>query len=119
MPCIGYVFRENIDSGRKLVILGDTCDPSALTDIAENASLLVHEATDAHIPASVDRALRGDVKTPQSVLEKTIAKGHSTPAMAGQFAKKIKAQRLALNHFSGRSAPQISPDRNHFENRVP
>lgn len=28
--------------------------------------------------------------------------GHSTPALAGEFAKRIGAQRLVLNHFSPR-----------------
>ncbi|OCB89529.1 hypothetical protein A7U60_g3324 [Sanghuangporus baumii] len=67
-----------------------------------NASLLVHEATDAYIPVEVDRNLRGDKKTPESIQAKTVAKGHSTPAIAGAFAKTINAERLVLNHFSAK-----------------
>ena len=102
MPCLGYVFRETGNLERKIVVLGDTCDPSSITNLAQNASLLVHEATDAHIPVNVDRNLRGDKKTPESIFQKTMAKGHSTPGMAGAFAREINAERLVLNHFSGK-----------------
>ncbi|EJD04634.1 uncharacterized protein FOMMEDRAFT_107442 [Fomitiporia mediterranea MF3/22] len=101
-PCIGYVFRETNHLERKIVVLGDTCDPSAITDLAQNAALLVHEATDAHIPVSIDRSFRGDKKTPAFVRQKIVSKGHSTPGMAGAFAKMINAERLVLNHFSGK-----------------
>lgn len=73
-----------------------------MASIARNASLLVHEATDAHIPVNVDRSFRGDTKTTEWIHERTVAKGHSTPAMAGAFAKSIRARRLVLNHFSGK-----------------
>ncbi|KAH8111177.1 beta-lactamase-like protein [Phellopilus nigrolimitatus] len=109
-PCLGYVFRETSHLNRKIVVLGDTSDPSAVTSLAQNATLLVHEATDAHIPVEIDRTLRGDKKTPQIILEKTIAKGHSTPGMAGTFARSINAQKLILNHFSGKF-PAPSPNR--------
>lgn len=102
MPCLGYIFRELGENGRKIVVLGDTCDPSALKELAQNATLLVHEATDAHIPVEIDRSLRGDKKTPAIIQQKTIAKGHSTPGMAGNFAKAIHASQLILNHFSGK-----------------
>lgn len=100
VPCLGYVFRETTGIERKLVVLGDTCDPSSVRGLAQGCSVLVHEATDAYIPMNIDRALRGDKKTPAMVQHATVAKGHSTPAMAGAFAKAVGAQRLYLNHFS-------------------
>ncbi|KAI5119212.1 hypothetical protein M0805_007723 [Coniferiporia weirii] len=114
-PCLGYVFRETSQLERKIVVLGDTCDPSAIKNLAQNATLLVHEATDAHIPVEIERNLRGDKKTPEMILHSTVGKGHSTPGMAGAFAKSINAQKLVLNHFSGKF-PAPSPyrhDRRH------
>ncbi|KAG9124695.1 hypothetical protein FRC07_010585 [Ceratobasidium sp. 392] len=94
--------------GRKLVILGDTCDPWALKDIAMDADLLVHEATNAYIPLSVDpKSPKAD--TEANVLERALQRGHSTPPMAGEFARAIRARRLVLSHFGSRfSAPEVS-----------
>ena len=84
--------------GRKLVILGDTSDPSAIIPLAQDASLLVHEATNAWLPPALEK--RVTLTTPAEVREKAISRGHSTPDMAGEFANAIRAQRLLLNHFS-------------------
>lgn len=111
-PCIGYVFRENSDPQRKIVILGDTSDPSAIIPLCINPSpsLLIHEATDAHIPYYIDAKLgRRDA---EAVLSKTIERGHSTPAMAGTFADMIGARRLVLNHIGARF-PGPNGDTNH------
>ncbi|KAG8909457.1 hypothetical protein FRC01_006930 [Tulasnella sp. 417] len=95
--------------GRKLVILGDTHDPWAMKDLAMDASILVHEATNAYIPPNLLRTGRaGGPSSEEGVRAKAISKGHSTPGMAGEFAKAINAQRLVLNHFSGRFAPAES-----------
>ncbi|KAF8892702.1 beta-lactamase-like protein [Infundibulicybe gibba] len=98
-PCIGYVIHEPSESGRKLVILGDTYDPSAITPLCTSASLLIHEATDAYIPQSVDPQARRSLEVVQA---KTLLRGHSTPTMAGEFANKIGAKKLVLNHIGGR-----------------
>ncbi|KAK7054211.1 Metallo-hydrolase oxidoreductase [Favolaschia claudopus] len=86
--------------GRKIVILGDTHNPSAIESLALDADLLVHEATNAHLPG-VDPATKED-ETYKSIEERTRSRGHSTPQMAGAFAKRIRAKRLILNHFSAR-----------------
>lgn len=62
-------------------------------------ALLVHEATDAFIPPEVDFKAN---RTPEVVMEKCLERGHSTPVMAGAFAKLIGAQRLVLNHIGSR-----------------
>ncbi|KAJ6625641.1 beta-lactamase-like protein [Mycena sp. CBHHK59/15] len=86
--------------GRKVVILGDTYDPSQIIPLALDADLLVHEATNAHLPG-IDEATK-DTDTYESVEARTKSRGHSTPQMAGAFAKRIRARQLILNHFSAR-----------------
>jgi ribonuclease Z len=86
--------------GRKLVILGDTYDPSPICGLASDADILVHEATNAYLPG-VDPGTRDD-DTYESVEARTKWRGHSTPQMAGAFATRIGARKLILNHFSAR-----------------
>ncbi|KAG7096781.1 hypothetical protein E1B28_004191 [Marasmius oreades] len=86
--------------GRKIVVLGDTYDPSPVASLAQGADLLVHEATNAHLPG-IDPATK-ETDTYESVQERAISRGHSTPQMAGKFATLIDAKKLILNHFSAR-----------------
>ncbi|KAL5531371.1 hypothetical protein ACEPAG_4248 [Sanghuangporus baumii] len=86
--------------GRKLVILGDTHDPSPILPLATGADLLIHEATNAYLPG-VDPFTR-DEDTEEDVEERTRSRGHSTPQMAGRFARAAGVRRLVLNHFSAR-----------------
>ena len=88
--------------GRRIVILGDTYDPSPIAGLAEDACLLIHEATNAHLPG-LDPNTK-EVDTYESVEELAKSRGHSTPQMAGAFGKRIRARKLVLNHFSARYA---------------
>ena len=58
--------------------------------------MLVHEATNAFLPG-IDRDTNLRLVTRDAILH-----GHSTPELAGLFAKKVNAKRLLLNHFSSR-----------------
>ncbi|KAG7173762.1 Zinc phosphodiesterase ELAC protein 1-like [Homarus americanus] len=74
--------------GRTVVILGDTSDASPLAHLVESCDVVVHEAT--HDDTLKDKALEF---------------GHSTPSQAVHFAKTISAKTLLLNHFSQRYLP--------------
>jgi ribonuclease Z len=106
-PCVGYVFSEVKCPSRKLVFLGDTYDPSPIIPLCLNPSpsLLVHEATDSHISREADPSGKLSRRSADEVLKRALSLGHSVPAMAGAFAKKIDAQQLVLNHIGGRYAP--------------
>lgn len=71
--------------GRKLAVLGDTCDPFSMSSLVRDADVLFHEAT-------LENEMQG----------MAIARGHSTPSMAAMFAKHVRARRLVLTHFSNR-----------------
>lgn len=74
---------EPSQEGRKIVILGDTCDPSAITELAMDADVLIHEATCTN-----------------EELNRALLHHHSTAGMAGDFARRIRAKNLILTHFS-------------------
>lgn len=71
--------------GRKIVYTGDTRPSKDLTKLAENADLLIHEAT-------FDDELR----------ERADEDGHSTPSQAAEVAKNANVQWLILTHISAR-----------------
>ena len=71
--------------GRKIVYTGDTRPSENLVKLAENADLLIHEAT-------FDDELK----------ERAVEDGHSTPSMAAETAKKAAVKRLVLTHISAR-----------------
>jgi len=71
--------------GRKIVYSGDTRQSENLVKLAENADLLIHEAT-----------------FDDELTERAVEDGHSTPGMAAETAKKAGVKRLVLTHISAR-----------------
>jgi ribonuclease Z len=75
-PCLALRF-EDTASGRALVYSADTEPCPSVQELANGASVLIHEATTAEPFA-----------------------GHTTPRQAGAVAARAGAERLALVHFS-------------------
>jgi ribonuclease Z len=100
--------------GRRIMILGDTCDPSAMVSLVEqdpefqSVDLLVHESTGTVVPDAHERK-QEDCQSESQVASKMRERGHSTSFMAGQFAHRVRATRLVLNHLGGKfPAPQAA-----------
>lgn len=74
-----------IRPGRKLVLLGDTCDSWAIAEKAAGCDVISHEAT-------FNRGME----------DKARVATHSTAEQAGAFARAIGARALVLTHFSAR-----------------
>ena len=103
---------------RKIVIMGDCAgtENDAFLSLVDDPSLLVHECTNAWVDPRIEKrsATDGDIQDKDAEQEalrvihearekiQTRAKshGHSDAEMAGLFAQKISAKRLAVNHFS-------------------
>ncbi len=78
--------------GRKIVFSGDTAYTPDLVALAQNADLLIHEATYANADAPLaERA------------------AHSTTGIAAQVAGEANARRLFLTHFSARYDSETGP----------
>uniref|UniRef100_A0A8C3QTX6 ElaC ribonuclease Z 1 n=1 Tax=Cyanoderma ruficeps TaxID=181631 RepID=A0A8C3QTX6_9PASS len=76
--------------GRKVCVLGDCSAPlgEAAVRLCRRADLLVHEAT-------LGDGLRDTARQ----------RGHSTPGTAAELARRCRARRLVLTHFSQRYRP--------------
>jgi ribonuclease Z len=89
---------EEEQDGRKVVIMGDTCSGRHMHALAKNADVLIHEATNGFI----SEAMGAEIGSPAQLEKSMREQGHSTPQMAGSFARQINARQLVLTHFGGR-----------------
>ncbi|XP_076455991.1 zinc phosphodiesterase ELAC protein 1-like isoform X2 [Babylonia areolata] len=74
--------------GLVVAVGGDSSDSSQLLKVAQNADLLVHEATSENANH-----------------ELCIERGHSTPKMTAELAKMLGVKRLIITHYSHRYRP--------------
>lgn len=79
--------------GRKVAILGDTSSARGIEHLAMDADMLIHESTNPWL---------GEDDNYELTRREAVSHGHSTQIMAGEFAKKIRAKRVLLNHISQR-----------------
>ena len=87
IPCWGY----NISDGRKkIVFITDTLPNSNAVKLAENADVLIHEATFSH-----------------QMREKAADHFHTTEIQAMEIADEANVQSLILTHFSQRLSNKI------------
>ena len=108
VPCFGYRLEEdnkpgklnadkleaeNIPRGRCIVIFGDTQPTPNAVKLAENADVIVHEATFKH-----------------DMADKANSRGHSSTIQAAELAKKANAKRLIITHISSRYSPKETPE---------
>ena len=77
-----------------------------------DADILVHEATNSYL-SGLDK-----LTNLAAVTRDTVIHGHSTPYIAGEFAKKVRAKKLLLNHFSARYKGDQSIDSLSIMNRI-
>ena len=90
--------------GRKVVICGDTSSSRAMTTLAQDADVVIHEATNSYL-SGIDANTNVRDVTRDAVMH-----GHSTPFIAGEFAKRTNAKKLIMNHFSARYKGDQSVD---------
>ena len=102
--------------GRRVMILGDTFDARAMVALARppgtsdlreggEVDLVVHEATNAYLPTLDDSQAPGKQRDGAPITEESVRllareHGHSTPRVAGEFARLAGARQLVLNHLS-------------------
>ncbi|GAA5942675.1 hypothetical protein JCM3775_003675 [Rhodotorula graminis] len=106
----------NPHGGRRVMILGDTFDARAMVELVRPADssgkpaagevdLVVHESTNAYLPTWDDSHAPGKQRDGALVTEASVRAlarehGHSTPQVAGEFARLVGARELVLNHLS-------------------
>jgi hypothetical protein len=86
--------------GRKICILGDTCDSTQIASMAAGCDVLVHESTNGFMPGEVSTDATD--KTKEGVVRSCVRRGHSSPEMAGAFASAIGCKKLVLTHFGAK-----------------
>lgn len=85
------------EPGRKFVYCTDTVFTENAVELAQNADVLIHEATFAHQDSDL-----------------AFERLHSTSTMAAQVALEAQVQQLIMTHFSPRYAPGNPLQLNHL-----
>lgn len=90
--------------GVKVVFSGDTIPLKKMEEFAENANVLIHEATFT-----------------EDMVDKALENGHSTPCDVAKIANNSNVELLILTHLSNRytdSKPLVDEAREFFDNTI-
>lgn len=106
-------FVECPEIGICICLIVDTCNSMRAIDALNGlkCDILIHESTNARTSLDID-------KTYLEIENETIKHGHSTPEMAGKFAKILGVNKLILTHFSGRYKGDDSEDSINIMNEI-
>lgn len=104
--------------GRKVVIMGDTCNSDRIVHIAMDSDVLIHEATNSWIPEIETVTALSRIRNYKALERETISHGHSTSDMAGAFAARIRARHLLLTHFSSKYPGDDTASSNFIMRRI-
>jgi ribonuclease Z len=95
-PSVGYRFDYK---GRSVVLSGDTAKSAVLIKAAKNADLLVHEALQPKMVASMTKALEAKGIKNTAQITRDILDYHASPEEAAESAAAAKVQQLVLSHI--------------------
>lgn len=95
-PAVGYRFDYK---GRSVVISGDTAQSASLERAARGADLLVHEALQPRMVASLTRALDRAGRADTATITRDILTYHATPEQAAESAHRAGVRHLVLTHL--------------------
>ncbi|MCT2559756.1 MBL fold metallo-hydrolase [Tsuneonella sp. YG55] len=95
-PAVGYRIDHR---GRSVVVSGDTAQSASLERVASGADLLVHEALQPRMVASLTRALEKAGRVHTAQITRDILTYHATPAKAAESAQRARVRQLVLTHL--------------------
>jgi len=96
VPAVGYRFDYR---GRSVVVSGDTAQSPSLEHAAKGADLLIHEALQPRMLASLTGALEHAGRGNTARITRDIVGYHATPEQAAQSASRAGVRALALTHL--------------------
>lgn len=96
-PAFGYRISYK---GRVVVVSGDTKSAPAIAAVARGADLLIHEALQPTLVASITRGLERAGQNRTAKITRDIMNYHTTPEQAATLAKQAGVRMLVLTHIA-------------------